>query len=174
MSSRKYRRMTTIRLGRLSFAAARLFRSGWIRFPERKCGFSTSNGARRKGNSKERNWSTPRRCPGAEWAFPSRSSLPGRGVRIVESLQGRAPYFCSITPLERSTVFVFTWARSRKSPHYRNSRNGHPCVTSPPGLLFSRPLGGEDRNVWPFHRPPRRFNHLESGRAARLPHFRRP
>src|SRR2546422_3695070 len=166
--------MTTNRLDRFCFAEARMFRSGSIRFPERKSSFSTSNGVKRRSNSKERSWSTPRRCRGAASVFRSRLSLPGPGVRIVESLQGRAPYFCSITPLERSTVFVFTWARSRKSPHYRNSRNGHPCVTSPPGLLFSRPLGGEDRNVWPFHRPPRRFNHLESGRAARLPHFRRP
>src|SRR5881397_559461 len=161
--------MTTIRLGRLSFAAAILFGNGSTGFPERKSGFSTSNGVRRRGNSKERSWSTPPRCPGAEWAFPSRSSLPGRGVRIVESLQGRARYFCSITPLERSTVFVFTWPRSlRSTPYSEPSRNGHPWVTSPPGLLFSRPPGGEDRNVWPFHRPPRRFNHLESGRAARL------
>src|SRR5437899_4399211 len=110
--------MTTNRLDRLSFEAASLFGSGSIGFPEHKSGFSTSNGARRRGNSKERNWSTPRRCPGAEWVFRGRSSLPGRGVRIVESLQGRAPYFCSITPLERSTVFAFTWARSLKSQRY--------------------------------------------------------
>src|SRR5438094_2620329 len=152
--------MTTNRLDRLSFAAASLFGSGSIGFPEHKSSFSTSNGARRRGNSKERNWSTPRRCPGAEWVFRGRSSLPGRGVRIVESLQGRAPYFCSITPLERSTVFVFTWARSRKSPRYRNSRNGHPCVNSAPGLCFRNALGGEDRHVWPCdHRPSRIDNH---------------
>src|SRR5438552_842493 len=113
--------MTTIRLDPLCFVAARILRNGSRKFPARKLSFSISKDVRLRSNSKDRSWSMPLRCPGADSVFRSRSSRPIPGVRIVENLQRRAPCFWSMARMEKLSVSVFIWPRRPKSQPYRNA-----------------------------------------------------